>query len=195
MKILPLKQTLCAIALTSTVFTVSADWTLSNADSSLDFISIKNQSFGEVHTFKELAGSLKDNGEVTVGVSLSSVDTKIPTRDERMKKVLFETVAFPKATVSTKVNMTQVNGLKTGESLLQNLELKLSLHGSEQEVEADMRITALTDDKLLVSTVKPIVINTKDFKLDKGIDMLRELAKLSSISTSSPVTANFIFEK
>lgn len=195
MKITRLKQTLCALALASMTVTASADWSLNNDDSSLNFISIKKQSIGEVHTFKNLEGTLKDNGDVTVDVSLISVDTKIPTRDDRMKKVLFEVTQFPKATVSTKVDVKRIDNLKNGESFSRKVPLELSIHGQQQKVDADMRITSLTDNKLLVSTIKPIIINARDFELEKGIDMLKELAKLPSISTAIPVTASFIFEK
>ncbi|MCK5829563.1 MAG: YceI family protein [Methylococcales bacterium] len=195
MKTTRLNQTFCALVLTSMAFSVSADWTLNNADSSLNFISIKKQSIGEVHTFKSIEGALKDNGNVTVDVSLSSVDTKIPKRDDRMKKVLFEIAQFPKATVSTKVDVDKINRLKSGESFSQNLELNLSIHGQQQKIDADMRITSLTDNKLLVSTIKPIIINARDYEFEKGIKMLQVLAKLPSISTVIPVTANFIFKK
>jgi len=195
MRITRLKQTLCALALSSMVFTASADWALNNADSSLNFISIKKQSIGEVHTFKNLEGTLKDNGNVTVDVALTSVDTKIPTRDDRMKKVLFEVAQFPKATVSTKADVKRIESLKSGESFSQKLELNLSIHGQQQTVDADMRITSLAGNKLLVSTINPIIINARDFEFEKGIKMLQELAKLTSISTAVPVTASFIFEK
>lgn len=195
MKIISLKKTLLALALTSVAYSATADWNLNNKESTLNFISTKKLTVGEVHTFKSLNGVLKDNGKVSVDVTLSSVDTKIPKRDERMKKELFEILKFPKATVSTTVDVKAVNKLKVGETLLQPLELNLSIHGQTKEVEAEMRITALTGNKLLVSTVKPIVINADDFKLVAGLGVLKELAKLSSISTAVPVTASFIFEK
>lgn len=195
MRITRLKQTVWALALSCMALSASADWALNNADSSLNFISIKKQSIGEVHTFKNLEGTLKDNGNVTVEVSLISVDTKIPTRDDRMKKVLFEVAQFPKASVSTKVDVKRIDDLKKGESFSQKLALELSIHGQQQKVDADMRITSLADKRLLVSTIKPIIINARNFELEKGIKMLKVLAKLPSISTAVPVTASFIFEK
>ncbi len=190
-----LKQTFLALILTSVAYSASANWALNNTESTLDFISIKNLSVGEIHTFKNLAGSLKDNGDVSVDVSLSSVVTKIPIRDDRMKKVLFEVTKFPKATMSTKVDISRINSLKTGESFLQTLPLDLSIHGQQKKVDAELRITALADNKLLAVTVKPVIINMGDYKLEKGVELLKALAKLSSINTAVPVTVSFIFEK
>ncbi|MCF6202852.1 MAG: YceI family protein [Methylococcaceae bacterium] len=195
MIIIGIKRTFIALLLASVSYTASAEWVLNNAESTLNFISIKKLTVGEVHTFKNLEGSLKDNGEVTVDVSLSSVDTKIPTRDDRMKKVFFEVVKFPKATVSTKVDVKRINSLKAGESFSQNLPLELSIHGQQNNIDAELRITALADNKILATTVKPIIIKMGDYKLEKGIELLKALAKLSSISTAVPVTVNFIFEK
>ncbi|MFK5949768.1 MAG: YceI family protein [Methylococcales bacterium] len=195
MKALQIKQILLALVLSTTALSATADWTLNNADSSLNFIAIKKLSIGEVHAFNSINGSLKDNGDAKVNVILSSVNTQIPKRDARMKKKLFEITKFPQASVTTKLDIHRINNLKVGESFSQTVELALSIHGQQQEVEANMRVTALANNRLLASTIKPIIINAKDFKLVKGINILRSLAKLSSISTAIPVTADFIFEK
>ncbi len=195
MKATKIKQTLLALALSSTALSATADWTLNNANSSLNFISIKKLSIGEVHTFNSISGLLKDNGDAKVKVILRSVNTQIPKRDARMKKVLFEVTKFPQASVTTKLDIKRIKSLKVGESFSQIVELALSIHGQQQEVEANMRITALANNKLLASTIKPVIINAKDFHLVKGINVLRTLAKLPSISTAIPVTADFIFEK
>ncbi len=195
MKITGLKQTFITLLLISVSYSASAEWVLNNAESTLNFISIKKLTVGEVHTFKSLEGSLNDNGDVTVDVSLSSVDTKISIRDDRMKKVLFEVAKFSKATVSTKVDIKRINSLKAGESFLQNLPLELSIHGQQNKVDAELRITALAGNKILATTVKPIIIKMGDYKLEKGIELLKALAKLSSISMVAPVTVSFIFEK
>lgn len=195
MKFTHLKQALLALALSTTAYSVSADWDLNNKESALNFISIKKLSIGEVHSFKSMKGSLKDNGEAQVTVNLKSVETMIPKRNERMKKELFEVIQFPQASVKTKLNIKKINKLKIGESYTEILELALSIHGQQQEVEADLRITALADNKILASTIKPIIIKASDFNFVKGIEVLRTLAKLPSISTAVPVSASFIFEK
>ncbi len=183
------------IALNSIAFSASAEWLLNNKESNLNFISIKKSAVGEVHSFKNLKGELKENGEVSVSVSLNSVETNIPIRNDRMQQMLFEVVKFPTSSVSTKVDFKRINSMKVGESYIELLELNLSIHGQSKEVGAEMRVTLLAGDKLLVSTIKPVIINVGDFSLLKGVNMLKEVAKLPSISTAVPVTAQLIFEK
>jgi hypothetical protein len=189
------RNVLLALALTGFASNAFAEWVLNNGESAIDFISIKKSKVGELHTFGTMAGSLKSSGEATVVISLESVQTMIPIRDERMKSMLFEVVTFPEAIVSTTVDHDRITSLKVGESILQSLQLSLSLHGEVKSIDADMRIVMLAGNKLLVSTSKPLIVNADDFTLGKGVEMLREVAKLPSISTAVPVTVNLVFDK
>ena len=67
------------------------DWNLVNEESRINFISIKASDIAEIHTFKELSGSVKNNGQAQVVINLSSSETLIPIRNERMGNLLFET--------------------------------------------------------------------------------------------------------
>lgn len=194
MKKIRLHNILLAFTLSVFTFSASAEWVLNNAESTLNVISIKKLKVGEVHSFKKLQGSLDNKGNVTLMVSLASVETNIPIRNDRMQQFLFEVPKFSEATVSTKIDIEKIIKMKVGESLIQTLPLELSIHGSKKVVDAEMRITSLVGNKLLVSTIKPMIINASDYALVKGIEKLTELAKLPSISTAVPVTANFIFE-
>jgi len=194
MKIALLKNILLPIALTCFTLTASADWVLKNSESSLNFISIKKLTTGEVHSFKDLQGSVKKNGDVNVSVKLSSVETNIPIRNDRMQQFLFEVTKFPQATASTKIDLKRIEKMKAGDSYTEKFPLKLSLHGHDLNVKAEMRISLLNGKKLLVSTIKPVIVNAADFALVKGLEKLQELAKLPSISTAVPVSASFIFE-
>ena len=83
--------TLMSLVLSSNAF---ANWELLNDESSLNYVSVKNSSVGEVNGFKNLSGSLEDDGKLSVEIDLASVDTKVAIRDDRMKSVLFELVNF-----------------------------------------------------------------------------------------------------
>ncbi len=65
---------------------VLADWKLDNNHSSVNFISVKNDSVIEQHHFRNISGSVSKDGQVKVVIDLTSVDTQISIRDERMKK-------------------------------------------------------------------------------------------------------------
>lgn len=171
-----------------------ADWSLNNEQSNLSFVSIKSSAVAELHTFKTLSGTLSDSGDVRLSIDLASVDTLIPIRDERLLKVLSNAGAFPHAELTAKVDTTAAKALQAGETLSQNVSLTLTLHGHSHTLPAAVKVTALTDGKLAVSTLEPVIVNAGDFQLVDGVNELKSLAGLPSISTAVPVTVDFVFD-
>ena len=186
---------LIVFVLSGTPLGVSAEWQLINEESSIVFISIKNSKAAEIHTFSSLYGSLSDSGSVALGISLNSLDTKIPLRDTRMKEMLFEVIKFPVAKLSTTVDIARISQMKPGETATHDLKLILSLYGEENPLNATIRVVRLSGNKLLVSTLQPVIVNADDFSMGKGIELLRGIANLSSISSAVPVTVSLIFDK
>lgn len=174
--------------------TVSADWAFNNDQSKLTFVSVKKSEIAELHTFKTIAGTLSDAGELSLSIELASVDTMIPIRDERLLKVLSNAGAFPKAELSAKVDTSAAKALKTGETLTQDVTLNLTLNGHAHSLPATVKVTGLANGKLGVSTLKPVIINAQDFQLVDGVNELKILAGLPSISTAVPVTVDFVFD-
>lgn len=170
-----------------------ANWQLDNQASNLSFITTKAEHIAEVHKFKKLSGQLDKNGTVSFEIDLASVDTLIGIRDERMQKYLFDTVTFPKLMFSAQVDYAQLKTMKVGESQQMTVAGKLSLHGQEQAVSSELMVTKLNGDNLLVNSVKPIIVQANQYDLVKGVDKLRELAGLASISYAVPVTFNLQF--
>src|SRR5690606_41293842 len=80
-----------------------AGWQLEQP-SELTFMSFKNTHMAEVHRLNRLQCNIADNGEATLNIDLSSVDTAIAIRDTRMQEMLFETSRFASATLTAKVN-------------------------------------------------------------------------------------------
>lgn len=166
--------------------TAQAAWQLDNAHSQLHFISVKSNKVGEVNTFQKLEGAINDAGEVTLKIDLTSVDTKVQIRDERLQKFFFEVDQFPQAELTAKLDLSIVEALKVGEVLEQTVNATLILHGVAKELEAQVVVVQLTDS-LLVASRSPIILNTEDFQLVKGVEKLAELAKLEAISYAVPV--------
>lgn len=189
------KSLLLLFLFSSLSATAIADWKLDNEASSIHFISIKKSKVAEIHHFGEMDGMLKKNGEAAVNIKLSSVETKIPIRDDRMKSMLFEVDLFPQASVSTQVDISQINSMKPGESVHKELKLSLSLHGQQKVLDAHLQVIRLSNDRIMISTVDPLIVNADEFALVKGVEALRNVAKLPSISTAVPVTVNLIFNK
>ena len=75
----------------------SANWQLLNDKSQLSFVSIKKNSIAEASHFTQLSGQLSEQGQFSVNVDLTSAETFIPIRNERLSKILFESDTFANA--------------------------------------------------------------------------------------------------
>lgn len=191
-------KTICALLLIPIFFctrSALATWELNNGQSSLNFISVKMSHIGEVHTFKKLAGTLDDTGKVSVSIDLTSVDTHIPVRDERMRELLFETGQYPKAVLTTQLDMEKINGVAKGGMQSYALTAKLNLHGEEKQLALSLVIVRLDDGKLLVVSREPVLIHASAYSLVAGIERLRKIAGLPAISQAVPVNFTLLFEK
>ncbi|AZZ89863.1 YceI family protein [Hahella sp. KA22] len=180
---------LCCIS--SSVF---ASWQLNNEESKLSFISIKATDVAEVHHFGQLSGSISDAGDAVLEIDLNSVATSIDIRNERMKKELFQTGQFPKATYSVKLDPELLKKVTPGASIITSIDGSLELHDVKKEVKAEVVINRVSDKQVVVSTLQPLVINAADFALKDGVMKLKDIAKLPSISISVPVTFNLTFD-
>ncbi len=190
-----LKKLGCIMLLALLSAGAQANYQLDNAESSLNFISIKKDKIGEINTFTQLSGGIDKAGVASVVIELTSVQTNIDIRNERLKSLLFETGVFPTANVSAKLDVAQLKALKTGDKVDVAVALTLELHGKSKVIDTVLQVVALNNGALLVSTVRPILINAFDFTLNAGVEKLMEVAKLPSISTAVPVTFSVIFRR
>ncbi|MGD8498126.1 MAG: YceI family protein [Chromatiales bacterium] len=192
MKRIPL---LLILALSMAAAPAWAEWALDNKQSQLSFISVKKGDIAEVHRFDQLEGAVDDKGNVKLIIQLASVDTAIPIRDERMREMLFNTNAFPTAVLTAKVDAAKVSKLKVGQMMVDALEGQLNLHGQVSPVTAELVIARLGPETLLVSSRRPLVLQAGDFKLVEGVEKLREVAGLPSISNAVPVSFVLTFDQ
>ncbi|MFT7688950.1 MAG: hypothetical protein ACI9FB_004315 [Candidatus Azotimanducaceae bacterium] len=172
-----------------------ADWTINNDASSLSFVTIKNGSVVESHTFKTFSGSANSQGDISVEIDLSSTDTQIPIRDERIANLLFETKIYPKAILKAKLDLTPLLGMTLGESAIIQFDAGLNLHGIQAKLPLNVRVTKITASKMMVSSVKALVIDGNDYNLLGGINALRNIAGLKAITQNVPVNFSLIFEQ
>ena len=172
-----------------------AGWTLDNDASRINFVSTKANTAAEVHTFGTLDGQVDDDGNATLSIDLNTVDTAIEIRDERMRNILFETAQFPTATLAATVDMAAVAGLSAGETTELTTEGQLMVHGTTSSVTFDISVSRLGDDRILVASRKPVIVNASQVGLLAGVEKLREVAGLSSISPAVPVSFVLAFDR
>ena len=165
-----------------------ADWTLSDS-SSIGFVSIKNNSIGENNAFERVSGSISASGQVAVSVDLSSVETGVGIRNERLQKMLFEVVSFPMATIDAALTDSQIAALEAGGAQTESVGVSISLHGKTVNKTANLSVSASGGD-VRVTTTQPIVITAQEFGLEAGVAALQQIAGLNAISRSIPVTVD-----
>ncbi|MFT6957520.1 MAG: polyisoprenoid-binding protein YceI [Halieaceae bacterium] len=179
------------------LFTVSlaasAQWDLDNSRSTVNFISVKNSRIGEAHSFTSLVGYIGADGKVQLGVDLDSVETMIPIRNERLRELLFDTVRFPAASITSQVQPEMLAAVAEGGVVTTDISVNLSLH--DHTVVLDIPVVVIVDGSgtLRVLSSQPVILDAKQFGLVDGVTALREIAGLKSISTAVPVSIYLVF--
>ncbi len=167
----------------------NAGWHIDTNHSQLSFSSLKSQSIFENHQFSVFFGQLTVAGDLTVTIDLNSSETGIAIRNERLASMLFETNTYPQAIFSAQLPESALpKHLKKQQSKTLEINGQLSLHGNQQPVTLKVKVVRINKKRIAVSTVEPVAINVAQFALSDGVEALREIAGLPSISLIVPVT-------
>lgn len=172
-------------------FSSAQSWVLDGVNSKLAFGSIKKNKIGEVHRFERISGSVSETGAVQVEIDLSSVQTDVDIRNERMRDFVFG--GQTTGTLKAQIDMAGLKSLPVGGAGVVDSRITLSLLGRDIPVEADLFVLRITDTRVLVSTDSMVFVSSEDLGIDDGITKLMGLAELSGITRTAPITARFIF--
>ncbi len=181
------------MALVTLSFPVAASWSVQEDASQVNFVSVKKNAIGESHTLNGISGTISNEGQFDIRLDLNSVETLIPVRNERLKTLFFETETFPHAVATGQLDLTEIEALKVGQLIKQQVEVTVDLHGVKADIPVHVQVTKLENNQLWVSLTEPVVINITDFDLLKGLEALTTIAKLPSISAAVPVTGQLLF--
>lgn len=182
----------CVLLLLVTQATL-ADWRLTSA-SKVGYVSIKNNAIAEHNYFSGVTGSLNKKGQLKVSIDLSTVETQVDIRNQRMRDLFFEVTQYPVAVVTAQLDMQELAQVESGAPLELVKPFTLSLHGVESTAEAHLRIVSV-GGRAWVSTVQPILISAADFGLEGGVAALRKIAGLEAIAAVVPVSVNLKLAK
>ena len=172
-----------------------SDWNLVTEESKLNFISIKASNIAEIHSFKKISGSVKENGEAQLTINLASLETLIPIRNERMGKLLFETKIYPSAFFKLEVDLEKILLTEVGKSSEVEYRGMFGLKNKQFPLLVKLKVTSLNDQSFSVSSSEPLLLNADRLGLSNGIESLRAVAGLPSISKSVSVTFSLMFRK
>lgn len=187
-----MKKALLLAGMTALVATGASaeNWTLDGDTSRLAFGSVKSEYVGEIHSFSSLTGSVTD-GRAEIAIDLSSIDTLIDIRNERMIEHVFKNA--PKAMISAELDMAALEAMAPGETGIMEVDATLSFLGRDLEVFTEMFVARMSDDTVLVTTNDFAFLGTDELGIDAGVDMLKELAGLDSITRAVPVAMRLVF--
>lgn len=182
----------CAALLLMTQATL-ADWRLTSA-SKVGYVSIKNNAIAEHNVFSGVTGSLSKKGQLKINIDLSTVETQVDIRNQRMRELFFEVTQYPQAVVTAELDVQELAQIDSGAPLEIVKPFTLSLHGVEATAEAHLRVVAV-GGLAWVSTVRPILISAADFGLEGGVSALQKIAGLEAIAAVVPVSIDLKFVK
>lgn len=180
---------------------VAVSWQLDGDNSSVQYVSMKKDHTAEVNEFiaadgepNAISGSISATGETIFAVNLNNISTGVDIRNSRLLSLLFETNLLPTAYFRANINATELAQLAAGDSRFETLTGDFSLHSVRQVISAEVLISKISTNTLLVSTVKPVHIDSKTFDMAQGIEALRVVANLSSIGEAVPVYFQLRFD-
>jgi polyisoprenoid-binding protein YceI len=170
-----------------------ADWKLANDASRVSFVTTKAGQIAEVHRFHSVEGTIDESGNFTITIDLASVDTLIPVRDERMRDILFETAQFPQATLTGRIDAAALANLAAGGTTQMSVAGSLAMRGQTLPVALDVLVAKLSQSRIVVASLQPVVVVASQVDLVAGVEALREVAGLPSISPAVPVSVVLTF--
>ena len=172
-----------------------ADWTLDPSQSELAFSSIKASRIAEIHTFNSISGNITDSGDATFQIDVSSLETMIPIRNERMLEMLFKETLFPIIEFSSSLDLDPFNDLAVNEEINYQLAGDLNIVGLSENLTISVSVRKLDDDKFHVSNNGLFFLDPGRFGLIAGIEALRKIAGLPSITQTVPVDFTLVFSQ
>jgi len=166
-------------------------WTLDGDNSRLAFASIKKDTVGEVHIFERMGGAVAADGTVAIEIDLSSVQTNIDIRNERMNEFVFGGQLV--ASLSAEIDMAAMQAIPVGGMSVIDVEGALDFLGQGVDIETEMLVARLSESQVMVTTNDMLFVSAEDLGITPGIDKLMALAKLPGITRTSPVTVRLVF--
>jgi polyisoprenoid-binding protein YceI len=184
-----------ALTLAGAAAAAQADWTLDSNASTFHYVTSKNAAVSEVNSIPGLSGAISDNGVATLQLDLATVDTAVDVRNQRMRDIVFQVAQFPEAMISVPVDAGTLDDLQPGVPASATYTATVSLHGMTQEIPADLQVVKLSDNTLQVNLVKPLIVAADGFGLAAGVEELRTVAGLNSITPSVVVDFALTYRK
>ena len=160
-------------------------WTLSD-ESRISLTSTKNGLVSETHSLAAIKGEVSAAGKVELALDLRAIETNIPIRNERMQTWLFSDEPVAKLSANVEAALSAKETAFT-------IDQTLTLEANGNTVMLDVPLTVVREGDAVAKVAGQLVIDVADFGYAPGIEKLREIAGLKSISTEVPVDVKLVF--
>ena len=160
-------------------------WTLSD-ESRISLTSTKNGLVSETHSLAAIKGEVSAAGKVELALDLRAIETNIPIRNERMQTWLFSDEPVAKLSANVEAALSVKETAFT-------IDQTLTLEANGNTVMLDVPLTVVREGDAVAKVAGQLVIDVADFGYAPGIEKLREIAGLKSISTEVPVDVRLVF--
>ena len=160
-------------------------WTLSD-ESQISLTSTKNGIVSETHSLAAIKGGVSAAGKVELALDLRAIETNIPIRNERMQTWLFSDEPVAKLSANVQPALSAKETAFT-------IDQTLTLEANGNTVMLDVPLTVVREGDAVAKVAGQLVIDVADFGYAPGIEKLREIAGLKSISTEVPVDVKLVF--
>ncbi|MBC6414618.1 MAG: YceI family protein [Chromatiales bacterium] len=170
----------------------AADWQLDSERSAITYLSSKQATIDtsmifESNLFHKFSASIKDS-QLELTIDLSSLDTKVAIRDERVAEHVFLTQQYPYAVVTATIDdIEQITYQR-----LQTTAM-LAMRGQSHSVQAELIIERINPDTLRIQTVTPVLVDANAYGMLEGFAKLKALVGLMQIPTVIPVSLHLVF--
>ncbi len=182
-----------AIVLTSSN-TLASIWKLDKSVSEMSFLTVKKDTVPEIQSFDNIDASI--NGyRAKLVLDTASINTNIDIRDQRIRDWVLKTGLLPNIVLTMDLPEDLIDSFLPGDTLATSLAAQLQVGGAKQTISVDAHITQTEDNKLIVNSKEPVIIDTNKFALTGGVEQLRTVAGLNVITQRIPVFFSLSFDK
>ncbi len=94
--------TACGQTATEPIALAEGSWSVDPATSSLSYVTVKSGEIAEANSLSGLTGNVAADGTANVEIDLSTVNTVVDIRNERMRDIFFDVATHPTATITAK---------------------------------------------------------------------------------------------
>lgn len=166
-----------------------ADWVVDDSQSEITYLSTKvfAESAGsatENNVIEGITGSISNEGIAEFVIDLSTLETAIPIRNERVLKYVFDvTNKGHKAFLRAQISPSSTNQSSVDESVPATLTI------GETTKPINLKVSMIrSGSDLFVVSSEPAIVKGSDYAMSAGFKKLTELAALSFITMDIPVS-------